>query len=91
MYTCRYLIGVYTDHPILVVLVERTEDQYELNNVIALLLVWLLLWLISPYLDNVDSLTVIFCLLSDPYRFDALFCKCYQHQKPNLNFYLESY
>ena len=39
--TCRYIIGVYTDHLILAVLGERTEDQYELNNVIALLFVWL--------------------------------------------------
>ena len=41
LFTCRYLIGVYTDHLILGVLAYRTEDQYELNNVIALLFVWL--------------------------------------------------
>ena len=36
IYTYRYLIGVYTDHLCLAFLDERTEDQYELNNAIAL-------------------------------------------------------
>ena len=38
-YTYIYLIGVYTDRDnlILAALAQRTKDQYELNNVIALL------------------------------------------------------